>query len=138
MSYIDRNLVGSESVLYRGHVTLWALLPWLFWGVILGLTTLVGFILIPLGYFVIRSNEAGITNKRLIAKSGLIRRDTVEIPVKKVSSLQVKQGIMGRLLGYGTLIISDVGAAHAPIRFIKDPLRFRQKFFEVQEEIENN
>ena len=138
MSYIDSNLVGNETVLYRGKVTLWAWLPWLIWGVIFGLTTIVGFLLIPLGYLIIRSNEAGITNKRLIAKSGLIRRDTVEIPVKKVSSLQVKQGIIGRLLGYGTLIISDVGAAHAPIKYIREPLKFRQRFFEVQEELENS
>lgn len=138
MSYIDSNLIGNEAVLHRGKVTLWALLPWIIWGVILGVTTLVGFLLIPLGYLIIRSNEAGITNKRLIAKTGLIRRDTVEIPLKKVSSLQVKQGIIGRMLGYGMLVISDVGAAHAPIRFIKEPLRFRQRFFEIQEEIENS
>lgn len=138
MSYIDSNLVGNEAVLYRGQVTLWAWLPWLIWGVILGVTTIVGFLLIPLGYLIIRSNEAGVTNKRLIAKSGLIRRDTVEIPIKKVSSLQVKQGIIGRMLGYGTLIISDVGAAHAPIRYIREPLKFRQRFFEVQEKLENS
>ena len=138
MSYIDSNLVGNEAVLYRGKVTLWAWLPWLLWGLLLGFTTIVGFLLIPLGYLIIRSNEAGVTNKRLIAKSGLIRRDTVEIPIKKVSSLQVKQGIIGRILGYGTLIISDVGAAHAPIKYIREPLKFRQRFFEVQEELENS
>ncbi|MGD9425121.1 PH domain-containing protein [Pantoea sp. NSTU24] len=138
MSYIDSNLVGNEAVLYRGKVTLWAWLPWLIWGVILGFATIVGFLLIPLGYLIIRSNEAGVTNKRLIAKSGLIRRDTVEIPIKKVSSLQVKQGIIGRMLGYGTLIISDVGAAHAPIRYIREPMKFRQRFFEVQEELESS
>lgn len=138
MAYIDSNLIGNENVFYRGKVTLWAWLPWIIWGVILGIPTIFGFLLIPLGYLIIRSNEAGITNKRLIAKSGLIRRDTVEIPIKKVSSLQVKQGIFGRILGYGTLIISDAGAAHAPIRYIREPLRFRQKFFEVQEELENS
>lgn len=137
MSYIDSNLIGNEEVVYRGHVTLWAWLPWIIWGVILGVFTLIGFILIPLGYFVLKSNEAAITNKRLIAKSGLIKRDTVEIPIKKISSLQVKQDISGRILGYGSLVISDAGSAHAPIRYIKDPMRFRQRFFELQEEIEN-
>lgn len=137
MAYIDSNLIGNEEVLYRGQVTLWAWLPWILWGLILGFLTLVGFILIPLGYFVVRSNEAAITNKRLIAKSGLIKRDTVEIPIKKISSLQVRQGIVGRMLGYGSLVISDSGAGHAPIRFIKDPMRFRQRFFEYQEELEN-
>lgn len=137
MSYIDSNLIGNEEVIYRGKVTLWAWLPWIVWGVIFGVFTIIGFILIPLGYFVLRSNEAAITNKRLIAKSGLIKRDTVEIPIKKISSLQVKQGISGRILGYGTLVISDAGTAHAPIRYIKDPMRFRQRFFELQEEAES-
>ncbi|OBS89144.1 hypothetical protein AYL25_11660 [Enterobacter roggenkampii] len=137
MSYIDSNLIGNEEVIYRGKVTLWAWLPWIVWGLILGFATLVGFVLIPLGYFILRSNEAAITNKRLIAKSGLIKRDTVEIPIKKISSLQIKQGISGRLLGYGSLVISDTGAVHAPIRYIKDPMKFRQRFFELQEEIEN-
>ncbi|WP_312926127.1 PH domain-containing protein [Atlantibacter hermannii] len=137
MSYIDSNLIGNEEVIYRGKVTLWAWLPWIVWGVIFGVLTIIGFILIPLGYFVLRSNEAAITNKRLIAKSGLIKRDTVEIPIKKISSLQVKQGISGRILGYGTLVISDAGTAHAPIRYIKDPMRFRQRFFELQEEAES-
>lgn len=137
MSYIDSNLIGNEEVIYRGKVTLWAWLPWIVWGLILGFATIVGFLLIPLGYFILRSNEAAITNKRLIAKSGLIKRDTVEIPIKKISSLQIKQDISGRLLGYGSLVISDTGAVHAPIRYIKDPMKFRQRFFELQEEIEN-
>ena len=137
MSYIDSNLIGNEEVIYRGKVSLWAWLPWIVWGLILGFATLVGFVLIPLGYFILRSNEAAITNKRLIAKSGLIKRDTVEIPIKKISSLQIKQDISGRLLGYGSLVISDTGAVHAPIRYIKDPMKFRQRFFELQEEIEN-
>ncbi|ELI8406995.1 PH domain-containing protein [Yersinia enterocolitica] len=138
MSYIDSNLIGKEEVLYRGEVTLLALIPWVIWGLIIAAPTLgFGLLLIPLGYLVLRSNEAGITNKRLIAKAGLIKRDTVEIPIKKVSSLQIKQGIAGRLFGYGSLVISDTGSAHAPIRFIKDPMRFRQRFFEAQEAAEN-
>jgi len=137
MSYIDSNLIGSEQVLYRGKVTLLAWIPWVIWGLILAMFTAgIGLLLLPLGYFVLRSNEAGITNKRLIAKAGLIKRDTVEIPIKKVSSLQIKQGIAGRLFGYGSLVISDTGSSHAPIRFIKDPMRFRQRFFEAQEEAE--
>ncbi|ARJ43311.1 hypothetical protein B1H58_15560 [Pantoea alhagi] len=138
MSYIDSNLVGNEEVLYRGKVTLLALIPWVIWGLILAMFTMgVGLLLIPLGYLSLRSNEAGITNKRLIAKAGLIKRDTVEIPIKKVSSLQIKQGIIGRICGYGSLVISDTGSAHAPIRFIKDPMRFRQRFFEAQEAAES-
>lgn len=137
MSYIDSNLIGNEEVLYRGKVTLLAWIPWVLWGIIIAAFTAgVGLLLIPFGFLVLRASEAGITNKRLIAKSGLIKRNTVEIPIKKVSSLQIKQGVFGRIFGYGSLVISDTGSAHAPIRYIKNPMRFRQKFFETQEIVE--
>lgn len=137
MSYIDSNLIGNEEVLYRGKVTLLAWIPWILWGIIISLFTMgIGLLLIPFGFLVLRSSEAGITNKRLIAKAGLIKRNTVEIPIKKVSSLQIRQGIFGRIFGYGSLVISDTGSSHAPIRYIKDPMRFRQKFFETQEAAE--
>lgn len=135
MSYIDNNLIGNENVLYKGKVTLLALIPWLIWAVIFIVPTAgVSLLLLPLGYILIRSNEAGITDKRVIAKTGLIRRDTIEISIDKVSSLQIKQGIFGRVFGYGSLIISDVGASRAPIKYIKDPMSFRRRFFEVQED----
>lgn len=138
MSYIDSHLIGNETLLFRGKVTLWALLSWVVLGVVFGaISGGIGLLLIPLGYLIIRSNEAGITDKRVIAKTGLIKRDTIEIGIKKVSSLQIKQGILGRILGYGSLIICDVGASRAPIKYIKNPMEFRRKFFELQEELES-
>lgn len=95
MSYIDSNLIGNEEVLYRGKVTLLALIPWIIWGLILAPFTVgFGLLLIPLGYLVLRSSEAGITNKRLIAKAGLIKRDTVEIPIKKYQAFRLSKGFL--------------------------------------------
>ncbi|EKM5742856.1 PH domain-containing protein [Enterobacter kobei] len=134
MPFVDSNLIGDEVVLYRGRVTLWALIPWIFWGVVIGVFTYgIGLLLIPFGYYMLLTNEAAITSKKLIAKTGFIRRDTVEIPLSKVSSLRVNQGIFGRIFGFGTLIISDSGEAHAPLCYIKNPLMFRRRFFEIQE-----
>lgn len=134
MSYIDSNLIGSEHIVQRGEVTKWALMSWIFWGIVLACFTYgAGLLLLPLGYMLLRSNEAAVTNKRLIAKTGLIRRDTIEIPLNKVSSLQIRQGLVGRMLGYGSLLISDAGTTYAPIKYIHDPLTFRRCFFEQQE-----
>jgi len=135
MAYIDDNLIGNETLLYRGEVTLWALVPWVLWAFILLLPTAgIALLLIPLGYVVLRANEAGITNKRIIAKTGLIKRETIEIGLNKISSLQIKQSIAGRILGYGSLVICDVGASRAPVKYIKNPMAFRRRFFELHEE----
>ena len=74
-----------------------------------------------------------ITNKRVIAKFGFISRRTVEIKLSKVESMQVDQGIFGRMLDYGSLVVSGAGNPQAPIPGISDPIPFRTRFMEIQE-----
>lgn len=139
MSCIDSNLIGDETIIYRGVITKWAFFSWVFLGLIVAAFTFgIGLLFIILGYFVVRSNEAAVTNKRFISKTGLFQRNTVEIPLTKVSSLQIHQRWDERLFGYGSLIISDSGNTYAPIKFIKDPLAFRRHFFEQQEKCANS
>jgi uncharacterized membrane protein YdbT with pleckstrin-like domain len=55
------------------------------------------------------SSEFGITNKRLVLKTGVIKRQTQETQVNKIERINVEQGIMGRLFGYGTIMVSGTG-----------------------------
>nr|WP_256445990.1 PH domain-containing protein [Hahella sp. HN01] len=79
------------------------------------------------------TTELVITNKRIIAKFGFIRRNTIEMAVIKVESIQVHQSILGRLLNYGSIIVSGAGNPKAPIPGVSKPLLFRKAFFEMQE-----
>lgn len=81
-------------------------------------------------YITYISTELAFTNKRVIAKVGFIRRDTVEITIHKVEAIQVHQGLIGRVLNFGTIIISGAGNPQAPIRGIAEPIKFRTKFME--------
>lgn len=69
-----------------------------------------------------------ITNKRVIAKSGFIRRDTVEIDLHRIESIRVNQGMLGRLFNYGSIILAGAGAPQAPFNGISDPMAFRRAF----------
>ncbi|MND04738.1 Bacterial membrane flanked domain protein [compost metagenome] len=60
-----------------------------------------------------------------------MKRDTVEINLEKIEALKVEQGVLGRMLNYGTVFISGAGTSVAPIRNIADPLVFRRKFMEA-------
>jgi uncharacterized membrane protein YdbT with pleckstrin-like domain len=71
------------------------------------------------------TTELAVTDRRVIYKTGLIRRDTFEINLSKVESVGVSQSILGRLLGYGEVDIKGTGASLAPITIISNPLRFR-------------
>ena len=43
----------------------------------------------------------------------------------KVESVDVNQTILGRILGYGTIIVRGTGGSLEPMRQIADPLTFR-------------
>jgi hypothetical protein len=53
--------------------------------------------------------------------------------LSKVESIQVEQGVLGRLFDFGTLIVSGTGASHAPLTGIAEPMGFRKAFIEAQD-----
>jgi uncharacterized membrane protein YdbT with pleckstrin-like domain len=79
------------------------------------------------------TTELALTNQRVIAKFGVIRRRTVELSLKRVESVQVEQGIIGRVFGYGSLVIAGAGRAAAPIPGVSRPMEFRRMAFQTLE-----
>ncbi|MCF8383573.1 MAG: PH domain-containing protein [Chlorobium sp.] len=85
-----------------------------------------------------QSTELAVTSKRVIAKFGFIRRSTIELNHSKVESFHVEQGVLGRMLGYGTLSINGTGGGITPIPGIGDPLGFRRKAMEAIDAFQSN
>ena len=83
------------------------------------------------------STELAITDKKVVAKYGLISRQTVEILLPRIESIQVQQGFIGRICNFGTLVMSGTGTAQAPIVGISNPLMFRRVLLSVQEEFKS-
>lgn len=71
------------------------------------------------------TTELGVTDRRVIYKAGLFARHTLEMNRSKVESVDVDQSILGRILGFGTIIVRGTGGSLEPIRLIRDPLTFR-------------
>jgi uncharacterized membrane protein YdbT with pleckstrin-like domain len=71
------------------------------------------------------TTELAITDHRVIYKTGLLGRHTLEMNRAKVESVDVDQTILGRILGYGTVVVRGTGSSLEPIRNIADPLAFR-------------
>lgn len=132
-SYVETTLSHGEEIKYQGKTSGWSLLPRIILGLILlpvwGLGLLF-WISAAISYY---TTELAITNKRVVAKFGFIRRSTIEINIGKIESVQVEQGILGRMFNYGSVLISGAGQPKAPIPGISDPLRFRNQFFDIQE-----
>jgi len=127
-SYVDEVLIKDETVIYRGHLSVWSF----FWWIVAGLLLLAAFgfgLLIWLAAWLkYRSTELAVTNKRVITKSGLIQRNTTEMFLEKVESIQVDQGILGRIFDFGSITISGTGGDKSPVNSVSQPLEFRKAF----------
>ena len=130
MSYIDESLIEGERIVHRARISWWSQFWWILFG-ILSIVIVIGLVLLVVAWIRVRSTEIAITNKRIIAKFGFVKRHTVEINLEKVESLRVEQGVWGRILNFGTIFISGSGSSVAPIPNIADPLVFRRKFMEA-------
>ncbi len=130
MSYIDESLVPGETVLHRARISWWSQFGLIVLGIVL-LVVVVGLFFLFAAWMRVHSTELAITNKRVIAKFGFIKRNTVEINLSKVEAVRVEQGVWGRLLNFGTILITGTGGSIEPLPNIADPLVFRRKFMEA-------
>ena len=77
------------------------------------------------------STELVITNRRVIAKHGFIACYTFELLLTKVEGANVDQTIMGRLLGFGTLLVKGTGGGISPIDHIARPFKFHSVLMQM-------
>jgi Bacterial PH domain len=163
MSYVESNLVPGETVIYETrlhwivmlwHIVLGCLLLGLP-GVLLlyyalsqtgidsktlrtleggGIALIVcGFIVILIGTIRRNATEMAVTNRRVVIKTGLASRKTIEMLLGKVESIEVNETAVGRMLGYGTILVIGTGGTPEPFHNVAHPLEFRSQ---VQQQIE--
>ena len=156
MSYIDNNLLTDEHVVYRTHLhwiifakpIFWLLLAFLlyylyftympystpkYYQLFIAIPLLIAiFEAIP-KLVLYKTSEFGVTDKRVIVKTGFIRVNSSENFLQKVENIQAHQSILGRILGYGTINIIGTGGTRESFKLIQNPLMFRRQ---VQEQVE--
>ena len=73
------------------------------------------------------TSEFAVTNKRVLGKFGVIRRRSMDILLPKVESVQVNQGIFGRIFGYGSVIVRGSGGTPNIFPKISKPFELRNQ-----------
>jgi uncharacterized membrane protein YdbT with pleckstrin-like domain len=137
MSYVDDSLIPNEIVILRGaiHWSVYASgMSVVGLGVIValgylpvgGLLIAVGMMMLVVAWWRASSIELAVTNLRVIAKVGRIRRDSLELLHNKVESLQVDQTLIGRLFNFGSIVIHGTGGSNQVIPHIAAPMAFRK------------
>lgn len=130
LSYIKSTLADGEEVLGQLKITkLQYLWP------IISLPILIG---IPwlLSVFISRATtEMAYTNKRIILKTGIISRDTDEIRIDRIESVDIKQSIFGRMLGFGTINVTGTGAKIIVLDAVANVIEIRKALVSVSDEV---
>lgn len=138
MGYIEKNLMEGERIIakaslhwsiFLGPVVLSLIIALIAvngasWLLIIALLCIIG------AYLNFSSAEFGVTNRRVIAKWGVISRHSVEMNLDKVEGVSVNEGIIGSKLGYGTVIVNGTGGSHEAFPNIANPLAFRKQILE--------
>jgi uncharacterized membrane protein YdbT with pleckstrin-like domain len=142
MSYIDRHLLAGEMVTYRTRLH-WKLfvMPVLIAlvmtaGVVWALSAnkqlyaippaAIAIIVLVAAWIRRRSSEFAVTNKRVIIKLGVTTTRSMELLLTKVEGITVTQSLMGRMFGYGEIVVTGSGGTQEPFDNIQSPLDFRQ------------
>jgi uncharacterized membrane protein YdbT with pleckstrin-like domain len=84
---------------------------------------------------VITTTEFAVTNRRVIAKTGFIRRHTLEMLVQKIESVKVNQSVMGRILNFGNVTVTGTGGTRETFQAILDPIVVRKKINQIIENV---
>lgn len=145
MSYLDDHLLDGERIVYRAHLH-WTIfgtaIVVVLLGIALGIVLYIyepaywylGAILAGIGLLLAigplvryTGSEFAVTNKRVLSKTGFIQRESDETLLSKVEGIAVDQGILGRVLGFGSVRITGSGGTEDLFPRISEPLEFRRQ-----------
>jgi len=140
VSYIDENLLPDEHVVYRAELH-WIIFARAIVVLVVGLVLvfvprigqaslvvlLLGVVMLVPPFVAYRTTELGVTNKRVIVKTGLVRRRTLELLLRQVEAISVDQSLLGRLLGFGSITLTGTGGVREVFHRVRDPLELRRR-----------
>jgi uncharacterized membrane protein YdbT with pleckstrin-like domain len=143
MSYTESQLLPGERIKYQGRLSVLPFLPAYILGGILAVAGIIGLglsvwwlaiagfgLALPIliwTYITQTSSEFSITDRRVVIKVGWIQRRTLETMLAKVETIGVEQSLIGRVLGYGTIVVMGTGGTKESFKNIARPLEFRRQ-----------
>ena len=144
MGYVEQQLMQGEQVVYRAKLT-----PLLYVGpsIFIGIGGLfvafealrpIAMILLPIALLALlatyvrhKTSEFAVTDHRVIIKTGLIGRQTLETQLAKIEGVGVDQSIGGRMFSYGNVTVKGTGGTSKPFAMIANPMQFRKAVQEM-------
>jgi uncharacterized membrane protein YdbT with pleckstrin-like domain len=126
MAYLDESLAPGESIVarFRLHWTAkWRLIVYL----LLAIPTLGIALLAALYEWIrLRSIEMGVTNRRVVRKTGIVSRQTEELRLASIETIDLRQSAWGRMLGYGDVVLTGRGESAMIFSRVAEPIEAKR------------
>jgi uncharacterized membrane protein YdbT with pleckstrin-like domain len=126
MGYIQESLSAGEEAkgLFKLH---WVARLWMVLWIVLAVPTIgITLIFALWEWLKLRNIEQGVTNKRVILKTGIISRQTEEMKLSSVETVEIKQGVLGRILNFGTVRVTGRGISDVIFEKVADPMSVKK------------
>jgi uncharacterized membrane protein YdbT with pleckstrin-like domain len=78
------------------------------------------------------ATEMAVTDRRVLIKTGIGNRRTLDLMLSRVESIGVEETFFGRMLGYGSVVVHGTGGTPESFVMIAHPKEFRRS---VQQQI---
>ena len=139
---IEKMLVSGEEVILRAQLH-WAIY-WRSFAILL-FAVLLMFVAMPLAMLVgavgvfmlcvaILTQHfliLAVTNKRVLARYGLLQMDVVDIRLSKVESIDLERMLPGHMLGYASVVVMGTGQRMIRVQYIANAEAFRRYYNEM-------
>ena len=120
MSYLDESLAPGETIVARFHLH-WTAKGRLILALILCLVV-VGIPFAIYEWLRLRAIELGVTTHRVVRKTGIIGRQSEEVRLSAIETVDLLQSTWGRLLGFGTVRVTGRGESSMVLERVADPV----------------
>ena len=80
--------------------------------------------------------EIGVTNHRIIYKTGIVARDVLEIELASIDSIRVRQTFFERIFDRGRIMVRSVGGAVITTEPLRHPLQLRGSIMALEGAVE--
>src|SRR5437588_12553372 len=127
-SYVARTLQSGEMIKFTGQksfIIYAGPIALLVSGLVIIPVLFSAFIAFVWAWSLRQSTEIVITDRRVFGKWGVFSRSYIAQPLDKISSIKLEQGMLGRLFGYGTILMYGSGLSVTTIPTIAEVATFR-------------
>ena len=150
MGSLEKNLLAGEEVVYRARLSSLPLvidiavlllgLGMVIGGLVMLAIPAAGFALIGIGGIVLlvgcgrlvrtmvhrSTTDMVITNRRVLSRVGVLRKESEEMFLGKIESVEVQQNLWARLMNYGTIEVNGSGEGELLFPNVQSPHDFRK------------